>query len=156
MKVRPDLLPTDIDAPANEFVLPQGIIGFSKYRRAELLYLPDHLPFLWMKLHGDTPRDVVRFIVIEPGGVVPAYEPELYDVDVAALGLTGPEDAMVLNIVTLQREKPVEATVNLIGPIVMNRRTRVGRQVVTANHTLHTARHPLIEKSQAPELAVSR
>lgn len=155
MKLRPDLLPTDLDAPANEVSLPEGIIGFGKYRRAELLYLPDHLPFLWMKLHGDTARDVVRFIVIEPGGVVPGYEPELFDVDVASLGLTHPDDAMILNIVTLEREKPVEATVNLIGPIVINRRTRVGRQVVIANHGHHTARHPLVEKSQAPELAVS-
>lgn len=156
MKLRPELLPSDLDAPANEFALPQGIIGFPKYRRAELLYLPDHLPFLWMNLRGETPRDIVRFIVIEPGGVVPGYEPELYEVDVQSLVLTSAREAMILNIVTLQRENPVEATVNLIGPIVINRRTRVGRQVVIANHALHTTRHPLLENSQAPEVAVSR
>ena len=64
MKVLPELYPTDFDAPpANEINLPQGIIGFATYKRAELLYLPDHLPFLWMKLHG--PTDNLHFIVIE-------------------------------------------------------------------------------------------
>ena len=117
MKVLPDLLPTDLDAPsANEILLPNGIIGFAAYRRAELLYLPDHLPFLWLKLHGAT--DHLHFIIIEPGGIVPGYEPELFDEDAEGLDLRGAADAMILNIVTLKRQQPVEATVNLIGPIL--------------------------------------
>ena len=76
MKVLPDIFPTDFDAPsANELILPQGLIGFAEYKRAELLYLPDHLPFLWMKLHGP---EILHFIVIEPGGIVPGYEATLH------------------------------------------------------------------------------
>src|SRR5438045_1823275 len=108
MKVLPDILPTDLDSESNEILLPQGIIGFGTYKRAELLYLPDHLPFLWMKLHG--PTDHMHFIVIEPGGIVPGYEPELFDDDAEGLDLRTPAEAMVLNIVTLQQQNPVEAT----------------------------------------------
>lgn len=154
MKVLPDLLPTDLDTPpSNEIILPHGIIGFGAYKRAELLYLPDHLPFLWMKLHAAA--DDLHFIVIEPGGIVPGYEPELFDEDAAGLDLRSAAEAMVLNVVTLQRQNPVEATANLIGPIVVNRRTRIGRQLVISNYSRFSAHHPLIEHSQAAALACS-
>src|SRR3954468_21590680 len=147
MKVLPELYPTDFDTPpANEILLPHGIIGFGAYKRAELLYLPDHLPFLWMKLHG--PTDHIHFIVIEPGGIVPGYEPEIFDDDAEALDLRSPAEAMVLNIVTLQRQHPVEATANLIGPVIVNRRTRIGRQLVISNYSRYSAHHALVECAQ--------
>jgi flagellar assembly factor FliW len=152
MKVLPELYPTDFDnPPANQFELPQGLIGFADYQRAELLYMPDHLPFLWMKLHG--PVDDLHFIVIEPGGIVPGYEPEIFDVDAEQLDLRDPAEAMILNIVTLHRQNPVEATANLIGPLVINRRTRLGRQLVISNYSRYSAHHALVENPQAPVFA---
>lgn len=148
MKVLPEVYPTDLDQPnANEILLPHGIIGFGTYKRAELLYLPDHLPFLWMKLHGA--KDFIHFIVIEPGGIIPGYEPELFDDDVDQLDIRTPAEAMVLNIVTLKRQHPVEATVNLIGPIIVNRRTRLARQLVISNYSKYSAHHSLNENPQA-------
>ncbi|MES2695508.1 MAG: flagellar assembly protein FliW [Verrucomicrobiota bacterium] len=154
MKVIPDIYPTDFDAPsANQLELPQGLIGFANYKRAELLYMPDHLPFLWMKLHSD--HDDLHFIVIEPGGIVPGYEPEIFDHDAEQLDLRDPAEAMILNIVTLKRQNPVEANANLIGPIVVNRRTRIGRQLVISNYSKYSTNHALVENPQAPALARS-
>lgn len=151
MKVIPEVYPSELDsAPSNQLILPQGLIGFGAYRRAELLYLPDHLPFLWMKLRSD--RDELHFVVIEPGGIIPGYEPEIFDADAEDLDLRTPAEAMILNVVTLHRRQPVEANVNLIGPIVVNRRTRIGRQLVVANYSRYSASHPLIELPQAPVL----
>lgn len=152
MKVLPELYPTDFDTPpANQLELPQGLIGFAKYKRAELLYLPDHLPFLWMKLYSEV--DALHFIVIEPGGLVPGYEPEIFDADAEGLDLRDPAEAMILNIVTLHRQQPVEATANLIGPLVVNRRTRMGRQLVISNYSRYSAHHNLVENPQADVLA---
>lgn len=152
MKVLPELYPTDFDSPpANQIDLPQGIIGFANYKRAELLYMPDHLPFLWMKLHG--PTDNLHFIVIEPGGIIPGYEPEIFDEDAEQLDLHDASEAMILNIVTLKKQNPVEATVNLIGPLIVNRRTRLGRQLVISNYSRYSAHHSLVENPQAPVLA---
>ena len=158
MKVLPELYPTDFDAPpSNEIILPQGIIGFGAYKRAELLYMPDHLPFLWMKLHGTEVKghdaDTLHFIVIEPGGIVPGYEPEIFDEDALQLDIHVPSEAMIINIVTLQRQQPVEATVNLIGPVVVNRRTRIGRQLVISNYSRYSAHHHLAENAQVPGYA---
>ena len=152
MKVIPEIYPTDFDVPpTNQIVLPQGLIGFADYKRAELVYLPDHLPFLWMKLHNAT--DELHFIVIEPGGIVPGYEPEIFDGDAEQLDLRSPAEAMMLNIVTLKRQNPVEATANLVGPVVVNRRTRIGRQLVISNYSRYTASHALVENPQAEVLA---
>lgn len=152
MKVTPDIYPTDLDvSPDNQLELPQGLIGFGNYKRAELLYLPDHLPFLWMKLQSSV--DHLHFIVIEPGGLVPGYEPEIFDFDAEQLDLRTPAEAMILNIVTLKKQNPVEASVNLIGPVVVNRRTRIGRQLVISNYSRYSATHPIVENQQAPVFA---
>ena len=154
MKVLPDIAPGEYESPvANTFTLPNGLIGFRDYTRAELLYMPDHLPFLWMKLHG--PTDNVHFVVIEPCGIIPGYSPELFDEDAAALELTDSADAMVLNIVTLRRQTPVDATVNLVGPIVLNRRTLIGRQLVIANYSRYSSYHPLVEDSTVTNRATA-
>jgi flagellar assembly factor FliW len=153
MKVLPEPMPVEADpSAANELILPQGIIGFPDHHRAELLYAPDHLPFLWMRLHGP---EVLHFVVIEPAGVIPGYEPEMFDEDAVQLDLRDAADALVLNIVTMRRKQPVEATVNLIGPLVVNRRTRVGRQRVIANHGRYSAQHLLVESSLAAARACS-
>jgi flagellar assembly factor FliW len=151
MKFTPDIIPIDFDLPAsNEIILPQGIIGFSKYQRAELLCMPDHLPFLWMRLHGP---DTIHFIVMEPGGLVAGYEPEIFDEDALQLGIEDPSHAMILNIVTLHQQTPVDASVNLVGPLMINRRTRIGRQLVISNYSRYSAHHHLVDHAAAPAVA---
>lgn len=154
MKVLVEINPSELENPvANSFTLPQGIIGFRDYTHAELLYLPDHLPFLWMKLANDR-GDAVHFVVLEPGGVIPGYTPELFDDDAANLDLNDAAEAMILNIVTLEQQRPLEAKVNLIGPIVVNRRTKTGRQLVIANYSRYSAHHLLVDSVQ-PEAAAT-
>jgi flagellar assembly factor FliW len=148
MKVLPELYSTPSEViGANAFSLPQGLIGFADYSSAELLYLPEHLPYLWLKLSG--PRGPVNFVVIEPGGIIPDYELEIFDSDAEALGISDPTEAMILNIVTIQRQPPLHATVNLAGPIVVNRRTRVGRQLIIANYSRYSTRHVLVQPETA-------
>jgi len=154
MKVLSDLSSTSAPAVpvANHFDLPQGLIGFKDYTRGELLYLPDHLPFLWLKLQRAD--EAVHFIVIEPAGLVPGYQPEVFDADAEALDLRDSSEAMLLNIVTLRQQNPMDATINLVGPIVMNRRTRIARQLVIANYSQYSAHWPLVEQA-TPALATA-
>ncbi len=59
----------------------------------------------------------------------PEYEFELDDVEAERLGLREARDAVVFCVVTL-RDRPEDSTVNLLGPIVVNRllaRGRAGR-----------------------------
>ncbi len=157
MKVIPDVTPIDFGAPAaNELILPHGLIGFSQYTRAELLYMPDHLPFLWMRLHGPANLDPVHFIVMEPGGIIADYELEIFDEDAAQLKLEDPSQVMILNIVTLRQQQPVDASVNLVGPLIVNRRSRIGRQLVISNYSRYSAHYPLVDHSSSSVTAYAR
>jgi hypothetical protein len=57
------------------------------------------------------------------------------------LGLIDAEEAIVLAVVTL-RDRPADATLNLLGPIVVNRHTHEAAQVVLPT-TTHSVRAPL-------------
>jgi len=148
MKVSPELNVTLADPiQANEFDLPQGLIGFPDFHRAELLFDAAQLPYLWMKVSG--PDGAVNFVVIEPGGIIAGYELEIFDNDAEALGIVDPGETMVLNIVTVQRQNPLHATVNLAGPIVVNLqhpprpgRVRGDREPFGLSRTRHARPNP--------------
>jgi flagellar assembly factor FliW len=147
MKVSPDLYPTDADTSSmGSLSLPEGIVGFPEYKSFDLLSVPDQLPFIWMRLHGPDP---LHFVVIEPGGLIPDYELELFDEDASVLGIADPADAMVLNIVTVYPGSNASATVNLAGPVIVNRRTGVAKQCILANYARYSAHHPLVANAAA-------
>ena len=154
MKVLTELAPMETEiVGANTFSLPQGLVGFADYTQAELLYNKDQLPFVWMKISSS--KDSVNFVVIEPGGIIDGYAPELFDADSLSLDLLDPSEAMVLNIVTVRGRRADDATVNLTGPVIVNRRTRIGRQVVIANYSRYNARHPLVSRQIATGVRAS-
>ena len=118
--------------------LPMGILGFEQMKNYLLISNPDEEPFRWLQVK-DNPA--LAFIVIKPFLVAPDYHPDIPEPDVQFLGLGAPEDAALLNIVTLHG--PNRATVNLKGPIVINRNTGIGKQVVIANAAEYSVQHPL-------------
>lgn len=146
MKVSPDLTPAESATSSQAVRLPEGLVGFPEYKSFELLFVKDELPFVWMRLHGPDP---LHFVVIEPGGIIPDYELELFDEDAAFLGISDPADAMVLNIVTVKPGAQASATVNLAGPIIVNRRTAIAKQCVLANYGRYSAHHPLVDNNAA-------
>jgi len=81
------------------------------------------------------------FLVVEPCRVIEDYKPDLADEDVEFLGLNNPEDALLFNIATLHADGSV--TANLKGPIVINRYTLVGKQVIPRNVSDYSLQHAL-------------
>lgn len=69
----------------------------------------------------------LRLYVVDPHGVAAGYSPTLSDDDVEALGLTAPEDAMLLLVVGRTASG---VHVNLLAPIVVNRTTGVAAQLI--------------------------
>jgi len=101
-----------------------GIPGFPACRRFRLEQLaPELEPFCVMR-SVDTPE--ISFVLVPPGVFFADYSVEIDEQHVARLGLESSDDAVVLVIVTLG-DPP---TVNLLGPLVVNRHTRSGAQVV--------------------------
>jgi flagellar assembly factor FliW len=129
-----------------EFSLPTGLIGFPDVRRVELILNPEELPLMWLR---DVHNHALNFIILEPQGFVPDYAIEISDEDASALGVASAADLLLFNIVNFRGDNPDAATINLIGPIVVNRHTLVGRQVVITNYAGYSARHPLLADASA-------
>lgn len=70
----------------------------------------------------------IEFIVVRPGLLFSDYAFAIDDDDAAALGLAKPSDVDVIVLVTRRHE--AVPTVNLMGPLVVNRRSRVATQIV--------------------------
>jgi flagellar assembly factor FliW len=119
-------------------VLPYGLLGFEHVKNYTLLTKADEAPFLWFQMLQDPKH---AFLVLPPGVAIPDYQPDLDDQDVEFLELNDPSDAFILNIVTLRGAG--KATVNLKGPVVINRRTWIGKQVIPTNAVQYPTRHPL-------------
>jgi flagellar assembly factor FliW len=136
-----DDLPNSSDAePAtrNEVSLPQGLFGFPDIRSMELVFDKEELPFMWLR---EQVQDGLAFVVLEPGGIVQSYAVEISDADIQILGISGSEDTMILNIVTISSEHPGKISLNLVGPIIVNRTTLVAKQCIINNHEEFSARH---------------
>lgn len=126
--------------PDSIIELPLGLLGFEGIKKYVLLSNPGEEPFLWLQMM-EAPNH--SFLVVPPSAVNPEYRPELSEDDVRFLGLAEPDDALVVNIVTIRVQG--KSTVNLKGPLVVNRRTRIGKQVIPLNAGRYPLQHPLPE-----------
>lgn len=118
--------------------LPFGLLGFERVKNYALLANPSEEPFLWLQMLDNGGK---AFLVVSPFLVMPEYLPDIPTDDVQFLGLNDPTDALVYNICTLRG--PGKATINLKGPIVINRHTLVGKQVIPNNAAQYGLCHPL-------------
>ncbi len=116
----------------------EGLLGFEAAKKYQLLGSPEEAPFLWLQM-AEEPK--MAFLLISPVMVVDDYHPDISTDDAASIGLTNPQEAMVFNIVTMHKDG--SATVNLKGPIVINRHTLAGKQVVPLNSAEYALQHPL-------------
>lgn len=114
----------DTDELVLELVRP--LIGFDHSARYALRALGVQYEPYASLVSLDEPD--VRFVVVPPGLVFPDYVIEIPDSDRQLLDLHGAGEVAVLGIV--RRHGLPAPAVNLMGPIVVNRRTRVAAQVV--------------------------
>jgi flagellar assembly factor FliW len=129
---------TTATVPGNQVRLPTGILGFEQFKNYVLLANPAEMPFAWLRVADSAS---LAFVVINPFIVMPDYTPDIPEPDVEFLDLKEPTDALLFSIVTLQ--SPNRATLNLKGPLVINRYTHIGKQVIIANANNYSVEHPL-------------
>jgi len=124
-------------------VFKNGIFGFEDVTNFALLDSTENSPFYW--LQSEKLKNVA-FLLIDPKIVYPDYELEVDPFDLEDLEIEDKEDIIVLSIVTLH-ETPIKSTINLLGPIVLNRKKHLGKQVIATNES-YTVRNPLIRDKE--------
>ncbi|MBI4299964.1 MAG: flagellar assembly protein FliW [Chloroflexi bacterium] len=107
---------------------PEGLVGLESWHRFVLLeYEDDPVVGLLQSLDD---RDICLFVT-DPRNVCPDYSYQLSPGERAALQLQ--EDGEVLTLcIMAARQEPFELSVNLLGPLAINPRRRLGKQVILA------------------------
>jgi flagellar assembly factor FliW len=117
----------EIEVPDDALLnFPAGLWGFPHARRFCLLPCGPRHPVRWLQ---SVEEPALAFLSINPHEFFPDYEIDLSDADSLALGIERAEDAAIIALLTVSRDRGA-ITVNLAGPIIINTRTRAARQVV--------------------------
>ncbi|SCA62592.1 Flagellar assembly factor FliW [Chlamydiales bacterium SCGC AG-110-M15] len=110
---------------------PEGLPGFESIKDFVLLTNEEEAPFLWLQ---STTIPNLAFISVDPFLVMSDYRPDIGDEDVEFLEIEKEEDVLILSIVNISNDPNEGTTANLVGPIVINWKTKRGKQVILQNH----------------------
>jgi flagellar assembly factor FliW len=115
---------------------PWGVPAFGELRRFLALTLEGQERFIWLQSLDDLS---VALPMADPWSIFPDYAPKLPGYAISSLEIGGPEELATLAVVVVTTEA-AEMTMNLLAPIIINLRTRVGRQVTleTGGYSVRT------------------
>jgi len=122
----------------NNVRIPTGLLGFEQIKDYVLTTNPEEEPFAWLHVEDNS---ALAFVVIDPFVVLPDYKPDIPQADVEFLQIKQSSDALLLGIVTINGTQ--QPTLNLKGPIVINRHLHIGKQIIIANAAEYSVKHPL-------------
>ncbi len=117
---------------------PQGLIGFEGFKNFLLLELEEYEPFFWLL---SLEEKKLKFPLLEPRSFYPKYQPELSKEDLKSLGTKQAKDLKVYCLVSVGNGK---ATANLKGPVLVNPKKRLAKQVVLSGSS-YPMRYPLMK-----------
>jgi flagellar assembly factor FliW len=104
---------------------PWGLPGFGSLRNFIAVNLDGQEKFVWLQSLDDLS---VALPTADPWQIFSDYSPQLPPYATSSLDIQRPEDFVTLCVVVVS-PGATEMTMNLLAPIVVNLRTRVGRQV---------------------------
>jgi len=122
--------------------MPSGMIGFPASRRYALLSFEDaEVPFMHWQCVDDP---ALCFILIEPAIVFPDYEIALSAEESEDIELKSAVEGSVFVVVTIPQD-PQEMTVNLMGPVVINKSARKAKQFILSDPR-YTTKHRVLAR----------
>jgi flagellar assembly factor FliW len=124
--------------------LPDGLLGFEDLKRYILLESEDFLPFLWL-ISVEQPE--IGFAIADPQLFYgPPFEVALSESDKDVLDYQAEDPVSVFVIVSIA-DGGRKITANLKGPVVLNTRNRLGKQVVVYS-SLYSVRQGLLSREE--------
>ena len=118
--------PTETDIREKVIRFPDGLPGFPELEQFVLIDLREDGAFQELRSLEDPD---IAMIVTVPWLFFPDYAPVLSDTEQEELGLETADDAVLFVPVSFDSETR-QVSLNLLGPFVVNSRTRRGRQLV--------------------------
>jgi len=123
--------------------MPAGLLGFPEITEYLIVDPDSELPVKWLQAQ-DEPR--LAFVITDPFLFLPDYQVELTPLDLTDVGAHAGTELFLVVIVTLPRKTVPYPTVNLQGPVLINRTNGWAKQLVLVQGPYHT-QHPLTWES---------
>jgi len=120
----------------------KGIPGFESLRDFIVVEKEESYPILWL-VSLDSPN--VAIPVIDPWLIRVDYTVDIDEETVKELEIEGMEDLRILAVLVIPVRNPKDMTINLMAPIVINKRTGKGKQIIMENSG-YGIRHKVVDE----------
>ena len=125
-----------------------GLIGLSGYENFIIIRYEDDSPFYWLQC-VDEPE--LALVMVNPLLFKADYDPTIPLSVTQELDIQAASELTVFVIVTIPAGNPQDMTANLLGPLVVNPRSRRAKQLVLDDR-LYSHRYRVIEaQTSKPE-----
>ena len=122
----------------------RGIPGFENLRDFMIVEKKESYPILWLVSLEDTD---VAIPVIDPWLIRVDYSVDIDEDTIRELDIKGMEDLRILSVLVIPVGKPEDMTINLMAPIIINKRTGKGKQIIMENSG-YGIRHRVIDEME--------
>ena len=119
-------------------IFPSGILGFPDWSTYVLLDHDTDAPFKWLQCTEEPP---LAFVILDPAFFKPDYQIQVPLDALIEIQKSDSDALSVVTILTIPSHDPGAVTANLRGPLVMNHRTRLCKQLVLSEDL--PTRYPL-------------
>lgn len=121
--------------------LPKGILGFSQLSKYVIIEKGEYDPFKWLQSVEDPE---VAFVIIDPTLFFPNYKLEVNEKELEELNFQQMKELITYVIVTVPGDSS-QMSADLLGPVVINSKKRIAKQVVMPNSP-YTIKHYLLDE----------
>ena len=131
-----------LEVPEDKVVtFSEGLPGFPQIHRFAILEIDELKPFQYLQALDDPP---ISLFIINPFLIDPTYEFRLTDSDMEDVHSKNSAELAVYAVATIP-DNPIEATINMMAPIVINDNDRCGKQVIL-HESKYSVQHSLFGK----------
>ena len=127
-------------------IFPQGLPGFEELKQYIIVQSGEEEPFAYLQSIDDKE---LSFVITNPFLFFSDYEFQLSEGVQDELEINNEQEVAVWTIVTVSTNIE-NITANLLAPVVVNVKKRVGRQIILHN-SLYKTKHSLIEQNRASD-----
>ena len=106
---------------------PTGLVGFPAIQQFVVLDVADDCQYQWLQAVEEPD---LAFVIIDIHLLDPEFRVEISDEGLAELEITQADPVLIMAVVTIPSGQPEQATANLRAPLVVNLRTRKGKQLI--------------------------
>jgi flagellar assembly factor FliW len=121
--------------------LPKGILGFSQLSKYVIIEKDEYEPFKWLQ---SVEESDIAFVIVDPTFFFPDYKLELHEKELEELNFQQMKELTPYVIVTVPPD-PSQMSADLLGPLVINSKKRIAKQVVMPDSP-YTTKHYILDE----------